>query len=454
MTEQSLTQAKTVLDELARQGMDDLIAQGETPPFTFRRLLHCRYNGSDTELVVNDAEMDNIHAQFQRLHKQRFGFITPEKHIIIAFAEVRVCSSPAEHQNIINTKSFNSDHINEHNCYLNGQWITTGFYKRKQLESKTIITGPAVILDDNNTIIIEPGWQATLTSDDNLLLERTRKIFHDNSVGTAVDPVKLEIFNNLFMSVAEQMGAVLSKTAVSVNIKERLDFSCAIFDKAGSLIANAPHVPVHLGSMSESVQSVINDNQDMSPGDAWILNTPYNGGTHLPDVTVVRPVFDTSNSIMFYVASRGHHADIGGKSPGSAPADSTILEEEGIVIDNFKLVNKGQLNEKEILSLLQSSPWPARNPSLNLADIKAQLAACETGVTELLAMTSHYGSNTVSAYMGHVKQNAEDSVRKALSNINSGSFKYSMDDGSIIAVKIQINKQSSNATIDFTGTSP
>ena len=300
-----------------------------------------------------------------------------------------------------------------------------------------------------------------MKADGNLILERYQALEQSKAIGTDVDPVMLEIFNNLFMSIAEQMGFVLANTAASVNIKERLDFSCAIFNTEGALVANAPHMPVHLGSMGESIKAVINGSKrslrsrTLSNGDAIILNAPYNGGTHLPDVTIIKPVFDNENKhIIFYVASRGHHADIGGKTPGSAPADSTHIDEEGIIIDNVKLVEKGEFQEANIRKILADSKWPARNPDMNITDFKAQLAACEKGAQELAKMVNHYGVEVVQAYMSHVQDNAEESVRRVLESIDDGDFCYQMDDGNQVCAKITVDKQARKAVIDFTGTSP
>jgi len=317
------------------------------------------------------------------------------------------------------------------------------------------VTGPAVIVESIGTIVVEPGWTARMNARRHVVLNRHQKLERAPSVGTRADPVMLEIFNNLFMSIAEQMGFVLANTAASVNIKERLDFSCAIFDPTGSLVANAPHIPVHLGSMSESVKTVIRDNHgDISAGDVYILNAPYNGGTHLPDITIIKPVFEAQGKLLFYVASRGHHADIGGTTPGSAPADSTSIEDEGVIIDNFKLVENNHFREQAIHALLTSGRWPARNPAMNIADFKAQLAACEKGAQELGRMTEYYGVETVHAYMRHVQDNAEASIRRVLSTLRDGKFTYKMDGGHQISVAIKVDQGNREAIIDFTGTSP
>ena len=318
-----------------------------------------------------------------------------------------------------------------------------------------MISGPAVIIESTSTIVIEPGWQGSLNDKNDLILERSEKIKRASAIGTNVDPVMLEIFNNLFMSVAEQMGTVLENTASSVNIKERLDFSCALFSPTGDLVANAPHVPVHLGSMSESIKTIIRENFDtMSPGDAFLINAPYNGGTHLPDITLIKPVYDElSEKVIFYVATRGHHADIGGTVPGSAPANSSHVKEEGILIDNFTLVSKGIFLEQEIYDLLGSGEFPARNIQQNIADLKAQVASAEKGSQELLKVIKNYGLDVVHAYMKHVQDNAEESVRRVLDVLSDSSFTYKMDDGHQVSVAISVDKIKRSATIDFTGTS-
>ena len=273
---------------------------------------------------------------------------------------------------------------------------------------------------------------------------------------SVVDPVMLEIFNNLFMSIAEQMGVRLRSTAHSVNIKERLDFSCAIFDDAGNLIANAPHIPVHLGSMGESIKMVIKRNAGrIRRGDVYVLNDPYHGGTHLPDITVVTPVFGRrGDEILFYTASRGHHAEVGGMTPGSMPAFSTRIEEEGVLIDNWLLVADGVLREAEAVRLLRSARYPSRNPDTNIADLRAQIAANEKGVAELHRMVEHYGLDVVRAYMGYVQDNAEEAVRRVIPGLRDGECRYELDNGAVIKVAVRIDPRARTAEIDFTGTSP
>ena len=447
------------LDELQRAGVDELKAQGaECDNLVFRRLLHLRYHGSDTALLVNHDALEKVVAEFERLHRMRFGFISPEKGLMVESIEVEVIAA-AKPSTIVNTantanteNAMNADAVRP--CHLDGEWHQTPFYHRHSLAVDAVVNGPAVILDPTSAIVVEPNWRVRLSADNNLVLERRRERARARAIGTEVDPVMLEIFNNLFMSVAEQMGSVLANTATSVNIKERLDFSCAIFDPDGALVANAPHMPVHLGSMGESIKTVIRERgADISAGDAYILNAPYNGGTHLPDVTIIKPVFTAEKKLLFYVASRGHHADIGGKTPGSAPADSTSIEEEGVVIDNFKLVENDHFREREIHQLLTAGKWPARNPQMNIADFKAQLAACEKGARELATMAAHYGVDTVHAYMKHVQDNAEESVRRVLGVLNDGAFTYEMDDGCRIAATISVAREQRRAVIDFSGTS-
>jgi 5-oxoprolinase (ATP-hydrolysing) len=327
-------------------------------------------------------------------------------------------------------------------------------HDRDRLRPGERVAGPAIVVEANGTLVVEPDWEARMDPYGQLLLHRVEALAGGRAIGTTVDPVMLEIFNNLFMSIAEQMGAVLENTAVSVNIKERLDFSCALFDRHGELVANAPHVPVHLGSMSESIKSVIRQyGGSMKEGDAYMLNAPYNGGTHLPDITVIKPVFQ-GGEVPFYVATRGHHADIGGITPGSMPPLSRTVEEEGVLIDNIQVVDRGRFLEGEVRSLLAGGPYPARNIDQNIADFHAQLAACEKGVQEIRRMVDHFGLDVVQAYMGHVQDNAEEAVRRVLDALHDGDFRCQMDDGSAVQVSIRVDRQRRRATVDFAGTSP
>jgi 5-oxoprolinase (ATP-hydrolysing) len=423
--------------------------------------LHCRYLGSDTSLAVkyniataSDGAIAKITQQFETIHQQRFGFISPEKSLLIESIEVEVI---AIGERLINHYKAPQQKTapTYYKLYMDNQWQSCPFYQRDTLIPGQNIKGPAVILEATGTNIITTGWQANMTTQGNLIVERYQTLDQGKAIGTQVDPVMLEIFNNLFMSIAEQMGFVLANTAVSVNIKERLDFSCAIFNSDGALVANAPHMPVHLGSMGESIKALIHADLRLASGDAIILNAPYNGGTHLPDITVIKPVFnETNETIIFYIASRGHHADIGGKTPGSAPADSTHIDEEGVVIDIIKLVDHGKFQEVALRKLLTSGKYPARNPDMNIADFKAQLASCEKGAQELTNIVNHYGLDVVQAYMSHVQDNAEESVRRVLTNLQDGDFCYQTDNGNQVCVAIKINKKARKAVIDFTGTSP
>lgn len=446
------------LDRLQNEGLTEMRAQGvRSDAIRCERKLHLRYLGSDTALLVAFDELAEIQRSFEQAHQQRFGFISPEKPLIVEAIQVEVIGA-GEHPALVTEGSVAEGELQPlsvHPTVMDGATRDTAFYARDSLPVDHPVPGPAVVIEQTGTIVVEPGWQAILTADNNIVLERYLPLPKRVAIGTQVDPVMLEIFNNLFMSIAEQMGMVLENTAASVNIKERLDFSCAVFDQRGDLIANAPHMPVHLGSMSESIKTVIRERAGtMRPGDAYLLNDPYNGGTHLPDVTLIKPVFDPAGgTVIFYVASRGHHADIGGTTPGSMPPDSTTVEQEGILINNVKLVDQGRFCEREIREILASRPWPARNIDTNIADFQAQLAACEKGVQELMRMVDHFGLDVVHAYMRHVQDNAEESVRRVLDVLNDGEFCYEMDDGHRVCVKITLQREQRRAIIDFTGTS-
>ena len=340
-------------------------------------------------------------------------------------------------------------------AWFEGGWRDAPVRDRCLLAPGDAVNGPAIIVEANATTVVEPGWRAEISERRDLILGRVMPRPTARAVGTHADPVMLEVFNNLFMSIAEQMGAALANTAQSVNIKERLDFSCAIFDRLGGLVANAPHLPVHLGSMGESIETVIRERAGtMQPGDVYVLNAPYNGGTHLPDITVITPVFDdTGSKILFFVGSRGHHADVGGITPGSMPPDSRTVDEEGVLIDNVLLVERGRFRETELRKLLNSGRYPARNVAQNLADLRAQVAANEKGTQELNKMVAHFGLDVVHAYMRHVQDNAEEQVRRVVDVLKDGAFAYEMDDGAIVRVAIRIHTASRSATIDFSGTS-
>ena len=444
-------------NNLKKQGREEMVAQNlNSEKLHYSSRIYLRYEGSDSALAVRFSEYQEIKSNFENIHKARFGFISPEKLLIVESIQVEV-SCPSEHvesKNNKRTKRGNSS-LARLNVVMNGDSNPTSFYHRNNISTHDKLIGPAVIIEDTSTIVIEPGWQASINNNFDLILERTEKKQRMSAIGTKVDPIMLEIFNNLFMNVAEQMGTVLENTASSVNIKERLDFSCALFSPTGDLVANAPHVPVHLGSMSESIKTIIRENnKTMMPGDAFLINAPYNGGTHLPDITLIKPVYDEQEEeVIFYVATRGHHADIGGTVPGSTPAYSKHIKEEGILIDNFTLVSKGVFLEEEIYNLLSSGDFPARNIKQNIADLKAQVASAEKGAQELLGVIQNYGLKVVHAYMQHVQDNAEESVRRILDVISDSSFTYKMDDGYQVSVAISVDKKKRSATIDFTGTS-
>ncbi len=438
----------TVTGELAGQGV--AMRAIETT-----RSLHIKYDGSDSSLVIDFASPDVMARDFAARHHDRFGFTMPETRLIVETATAEATGRAGT------PLAGSASHLGDGtatavvDAVFAGSVLATQVYARDNMAARQQISGPAIISDTVATTLVEPGWQAVVAQNGELILERIETRLPVFAVGTKVDPVMLEVFNNLFMSIAEQMGLTLQNTAISVNIKERLDFSCAIFDASGNLVANAPHMPVHLGSMSESVRVVIAENGDsIKPGDVIALNAPYNGGTHLPDVTVITPVFDKSGGrILFYVGSRGHHADIGGLTPGSMPADSVTTQEEGVLIDNFKLVEDGQLREAEMRALLAGGPYPARDPDRNIGDLKAQIAANEKGAAELGRMVAHFGLDTVQAYMGHVQDNAEEQVRRVIDVLSDGEFCYGIDSGGEVRVKVTIDAQARSATVDFAGTS-
>ena len=437
-----------------------------------------RYRGSDTTLDVPLGTADEVARDFAAAHRTRFGFSPPgaansATALVVDALHIEARGRAVDPPPAMPPADDRDALVATHTTWMSAGVAQTGdgasrdgpsphtcapydtpFWDRTALAPGAVMAGPAVVVEPNATTVIEPGWQGTVTDRGDLVLERVAARPASVAIGTSVDPVQLEIFNNLFMNIAEQMGVVLEHTAVSVNIKERRDFSCALFDLDGELVANAPHLPVHLGSMSESIRTVIEQNPEMSPGDVFVLNNPYNGGTHLPDVTVVRPVFDAAGSErIFYVASRGHHADIGGSVPGSAPADSTTIDQEGLVLDNLQIVAGGRFLEDTVREVLASGPWPARNPDQNVADLRAQVAACERGAVELARIVEYYGLDVVHAYMGHVADNAEEMVRRVIDALDDGSYRMELDDGSVICVRISVDAAGRSAVVDFTGTS-
>jgi 5-oxoprolinase (ATP-hydrolysing) len=446
-------EAKAALDKIADAALAEVAEQG-VHDITLRRRAHLRYDGSHQALDVPFGNPAQMQADFEAAHQQRFGFHSPERAILFDMLSVEAIGQTGQAPAAVLPKGNGAPKAHTR-MFADTQWQDVPLYDRDRLNPASIIKGPAIITEATGTNVIEPGWAASIDKMGNLILERSHAKQRDLAAGTKADPVLLEVFNNLYMSVADQMGATLANTSWSVNIKERYDFSCAIFDDQGDLVANAPHVPVHLGSMSDSVKTIMRLNPDAAPGDAYMLNSPYNGGTHLPDVTVITPVFVEGGSApVFWLGSRGHHADIGGRTPGSAPPDSTHIDEEGVLIDNVKLVDRGRLLEAEAEAVLGSGRYPCRNISQNMADLKAQVAANETGRQELLKVVGAYGLDVVQAYMGHVQDNAEESVRRVIDRLKDGQFSYPMDIGTTIKVRVRVDRKAREAVIDFTGTSP
>jgi 5-oxoprolinase (ATP-hydrolysing) len=482
--------------ELSDDAKNEILHGASDEDLQIETALRLRYAGTDSSLTIAIADplsfysqeiLNFLHTSFAALHKERYGFVFSDKALIVeAIAVEAILSRKKEKgkrkKEWIRTESGQA--IASARVYMGGQWLDVPIYQREDLRVGDRITGAALIIDATGTNAIEPNWEAELTDDDCLILKRSPDrsppaplvkggeeevqvpLYKGDLGGSLPDPIKLEIFNNLFQSIAEQMGFTLQNTSASVNIRERLDFSCAIFDREGELVANAPHIPVHLGSMGESVKALIRDRGDrIFLGDVFATNNPYNGGTHLPDITVITPVFiGDSERPTFYVASRGHHADIGGITPGSMPSNSTSIEEEGILFDNFQLVESGRFCEVETLALLTSSQYPARNPAQNIADLQAQIAANACGAKELQRMVAHYGVATAQSYMGHVRDNAELAIRKAIASLGKEKgkgkkekyeqkFVYPIDNGSQIVVSVSLNTEDRTAKIDFTGTS-
>jgi 5-oxoprolinase (ATP-hydrolysing) len=417
-----------------------------------------RYEGTDAALAVPFGALDIMRREFNAAHKRRFGFSTPDRSIILESVTTEVIRHGEPVEMIERPITTGTPEAIDHAVmWSGGREHQIGVYDRERLCANDRITGPALIREAIATTVVEPGWQAEMASHGELYLRRVkRRQRHQHIQGGKPDPVLLELFNNIYMAAAERMGVVLRNTSTSVNIKERLDFSCALFDANGDLVANAPHVPVHLGAMGESVRKVLARRRaTFKPGDMVVLNNPFNGGTHLPDVTVIAPVFDTGgNTIRFFVGNRGHHADIGGITPGSTPPDSTRLEEEGVVIDDFLLLDGGVFREQEFRALLAAGPYPTRAPDTIVSDIRAQIAANKTGIHELDALVKRYGWPLVNSYMDHVMANAEESVRRVIDKIGNGTFDYEMDDGSHLKVTVTIDRACREATINFGGTGP
>ena len=456
---EEIENAKVLINKLSLKANEDLKKQGiekSSIKLVKRAFLH--YQGSHQNLEINFDTIDKMRESFEQEHKKRFGFFVDGRTIFVEMITVEAIGKASEINKLSNISSQSkvAVPIAHKMMYVDKVVNSVPIYQRSDLKIEQQIIGPAIISEATGTNVIERGWLGSLDKYYNLILSRSGEKKLEKGLGTSVDVVMLEVFNNLFMNIAEQMGATLANTAYSVNIKERLDFSCALFDNSGALVANAPHVPVHLGSMSEAIRTVIKLNKnDIFPGDVFVLNAPFNGGTHLPDVTVITPVFDKDGKqITFFVASRGHHADIGGKTPGSGPPDSKHIDEEGVLIDNFKMFDKGVFRESEIRKILSSGRYPCRNIEHNMADLAAQVAANNTGIVEINAMIEQFGIETVHSYMNHVQDNAEECIRNAIVNLKEGKYEYELDNGEYIRVRITIDKIKREATIDFSGTAP
>ncbi|VVD60094.1 5-oxoprolinase [Pandoraea iniqua] len=447
------------LGALADEAANSLLAQGVPPSRieTVRRV-HVRYAGTDSAIAVPFGDVEQMRAAFEAAYRQRYSFLMDGAALIVEVASVEAIGhsdAPVDITPLAARTAGAPQPIDQVKLYASGAWCDAALFSRDTLLAGDTLDGPAIVAEKSGTTVVEPGWQAQMSAQGNLILTRVVPRESQRGLGTQADPVRLEIFNNLFMSIAEQMGLRLQNTAYSVNIKERLDFSCALFDREGNLIANAPHMPVHLGSMGESIRTVIERNRcAMRDGDVFMLNDPYHGGTHLPDVTVITPVFMAGeDEPLFYVGSRGHHADIGGITPGSMPPDSTHVEEEGVLIDNWQLVAAGVLRDRETRGLLAGARYPARNIDQNMADLRAQVAANQKGVDELRRMVNEFGRDVVLAYMGHVQDNAEAAVRRVIGALADGHYRYPLDNGAVIDVTIRVDAATHSATIDFTGTS-
>jgi 5-oxoprolinase (ATP-hydrolysing) len=470
LADQALAAIEAVGARLGEEARGEVVGQGVAPDdVTVFVRAHIRYAGTDSALVVPafssaagrrraGLSLAALKTAFEAAHRARFGFVDETKALVVEAVSIEAVGGGAKFSEpvLIVTAAPPPAPARWTRFYSAGAWREAGVYTRDQLRPGHEVCGPAIIIEPHQTIVVEDGWRAELTTKNHLVLARAVPPARGHAVGTKADPVMLEVFNNLFMSIAEQMGVALQNTAYSVNIKERLDFSCAVFAHDGTLVANAPHMPVHLGSMDRAVETIIRENAGrIGPGDVYAINAPYNGGTHLPDITVCTPVFDDdARDILFWVASRGHHADVGGISPGSMSPNATTIEEEGVYIDNFKLVDRGRFCENELAALLEGARYPARNPLQNINDLKAQIAANEKGVQELRKMTAHFTLPVVQAYMQHVQDNAAESVRRVIDRLHDSEFAYEMDQGTVIKVRITVDKEKREATVDFTGTSP
>ncbi|MEO1551284.1 MAG: hydantoinase B/oxoprolinase family protein [Pseudomonadota bacterium] len=461
---QSRLEAAAILDRLGVEALGAVEAQGFAEAHVrLEPVAMLKVQGTDTALAIPFDDEGIMRATFASEHRARFGFDPGDTPLVIEAVSVEAIGAAADLTEArLPTQTRQESEFQtalSAPVYVDGAWVDARFVRRADLRPGDTLTGPAVLVEDHTSILIAPDWRAQISAHDHVVLTRIAARARAHAVGTKADPVMLEVFNNLYMSIAEQMGAVLENTAASVTIKERLDFSCAVFNGAGDLIANAPHMPVHLGSMGASVKTIITQNPDMAPGDVFVQNAPYNGGTHLPDITVVRPVWAEDDSrVLFYTAARGHHTDVGGLTPGSMPPDSRTIHEEGVYIDNFKLVDRGRFREAETREMLLGAQYPVRAVDLNIADLKAQVASCEKGASELMKMVDQFGLEVVEAYMAHVQDNAEECVRRAIVGLRDAQIVYPMDpdfDGQAreVKVKLTIDREARSATVDFTGTS-
>ncbi len=457
----ALARVGAIVNRLAEAAVAEVMGQGVArEAIEVHRRAQLRYAGSDTTIEVKLTTPAAMRRAFERAHKSRFGFIDRAKAIAIEAVSAEATGGAARlterSRAPLPLAGKDTTPARATRFFSHGAWREANVYLRETLPLGAAVDGPALVIEPHQTIVVEHGWRAAITAKNHVLLTRVEPIARREAIGAHADPVMLEIFNHLFMSIAEQMGVTLQNTAYSVNIKERLDFSCAVFDREGRLVANAPHMPVHLGSMDRSVETIIRDNQGrIRPGDVFALNAPYNGGTHLPDITVCTPVFDEEGkTILFWTASRGHHADIGGTAPGSMSPLATSIQEEGVYIDNFLLVSQGRFRERELYELLAGGPWPARNPLQNVNDLKAQIAANEKGARELKRTVEMFSLPTVEAYMGHVQDNADESVRRVIDRLADGEATSVSDQGAVIKVRISVDRARREATVDFTGTSP
>ncbi|NNE62220.1 MAG: 5-oxoprolinase, partial [Woeseia sp.] len=458
-TEKEIGELQAAIDAL-RDQCDQSLASQSVPEEnrTNRVSLGLRVKGSDTILDVPYASADEMIASFSGTYRNRFGAEPDAGRLLIATLRVEGTGIEQDFSDPLIAGRAAPEAEKHGRMWADEQWRSVPIYERDALGAESVLSGPAIIVEANGTTVVDPGWRATVNDRGHLLLERQSENREQRSALTSTDepdPIRLEIFNRLFMHIAEQMGVVLQNTAISLNIRERLDFSCALFDGEGRLVSNAPHMPVHLGSMGESVRSVITARgSELRPGDAIMLNSPYNGGTHLPDITVVTPWFADSEQPLFFLASRAHHADIGGITPGSMPSESQCIDEEGVLIDNAWLVREGRFELDGTLALLKNASYPSRNPEQNIADLKAQLAANQQGIRQLEKAIERYGLATVQNYLRFVRENAATSVRRLLSTLKDGEFSCELDSGEVIRVRVAHDRRKQAATIDFAGTSP